>query len=167
MHSSLKGLFPPRTVHVLCLVNTFHTDYKDAHLCFLLLEIARFLPSFLKLLIILADGIDVLSVANLLYSSSMYSGGSTLADSCRGMSDRFKVFRNSFFMFWSSVLKSTPSCSERISSKSGTSSSKEECSKLRMGLQAARWTKRQRTAHSWGTRESMASLEPPTALNEL
>lgn len=114
-----------------------------------------------------AEGIDVLSVANLLYSSSMYSGGSTLADSCRGMSERFNVFKNSFFMFWSSVLKSTPSCSERISSKRGTSSSREECSKLRMGLQAARWTRREKTAQSWRTTESMASPAPPTALNEL
>lgn len=127
----------------------------------------QLLPSFLKLLMMFAEGIDVLSVANLLYSSSMYSGGSTLADSCRGMSERFNVFKNSFFMFWSSVLKSTPSCSERISSKRGTSSSREECSKLRMGLQAARWTRRERTAQSWRMTESMASPEPPTALNEL
>lgn len=38
MPSSLKGLFSLSMVHAPCLVNTFHTDYKDAHFYLLLLE---------------------------------------------------------------------------------------------------------------------------------
>lgn len=55
------------------------------------------LPSFLKLRTMFADGMDVRSLANRLYNSSMYSGGCTLgAPGCIGgpCPDRLKVRRN-------------------------------------------------------------------------
>lgn len=55
------------------------------------------LPSFLKLRTMFADGMDVLSLANRLYNSSMYSGGCTRgAPGCTGgpCPDRLKVLRN-------------------------------------------------------------------------
>ena len=64
---------------------------------YVVLKINKFVPSFLKLRTMLAEGTEVRSLANRLYSSNMYSGGSLRAASSLGWglsSVRFSVDRN-------------------------------------------------------------------------